>query len=240
MKRSFFLAILILFFFSPASTAQAQSVAIEPEEIFKLTNEARRGNAKKLLVWDAKLARIAEEKLDDMFERGYFAHKDPDGKTAGARAKAARYQYSLLGENLALGWYEDTEMLVDAWMESSGHRKNILFDNFTAIGVAVGTRQFDGEATMIAIQLFARPSSACKAPSSELAQAIVIRKTYAERLNGLMNAYVKEAGGASNRSVRVLTNQMTAVMSLLLREVDDTVRAYNRQVEDYELCRRGE
>jgi hypothetical protein len=238
-KASSLFLVLAIFFFPQISAALVKAPSIDAASIFELTNEARGENGRPPLLWDARLSEIAEEKLDDMFEREYFAHKDPDGKTAGARALADGYQFTLLGENLAMGWYESPDALVDAWMGSSGHRKNILLTGFTSIGVAFGLRQFKGEETMIAIQIFAHPLVVGPEPSSELARAIVVRQTYAKKLGELMNAYIEEAGGGSNRSVRILTNQVSAVMAIFLRELDDKIRAYDAQVKEYEHCGRA-
>jgi hypothetical protein len=234
----YFLAFfLLLSSVSPLNSfAAVETPQINASSLFSLTNAARQENGKSSFVWDDRLASIAEKKLNDMFTRGYFDHQDPDGNTAGARAIAAGYDYTLFGENLAMGWFDNDHALIDAWMKSAGHRKNILFNDFTSIGIAVDERSFDGEQTLIAIQLFARPTKICPRPSSDLAAAIVLRQTYRDKLETIMDAYRAEKGIVSSRRFQVLTNQVSAVMTVFLRELNEKIDAYNAQIDAYETC----
>jgi uncharacterized protein YkwD len=69
-----------------------------------------------------------------MVRRGFFAHENPDGKQVWDRAVAAGYAYRKVAENIAAG-QRTAEEVVRGWMESPGHRANILDRDLTQIGV---------------------------------------------------------------------------------------------------------
>jgi uncharacterized protein YkwD len=72
----------------------------------------------------------------DMDERNFFAHTNPDGDGPGQRIAAAGIANAGWGENIAYG-YGSPESVMTAWMNSSGHRANILNANWTHIGIGV-------------------------------------------------------------------------------------------------------
>ena len=113
------------------------------------------------LAGNAELNAAAKIRLDDMFQYQYFAHESPSRKDAEYAADASGYEFISLGENLALGAFEGDQDVVTAWMNSPGHRANILKDDFEEIGVAVRRGVFEGEQTWIAVQVFARSASSC-------------------------------------------------------------------------------
>lgn len=83
----------------------------------------------------ASLASLAQGFSDDMAARGFFDHTDPDGKTPWDRADAAGVP-GLGGENIARG-QADAQAVMDAWMNSDGHRANILNCDYKTLGVGV-------------------------------------------------------------------------------------------------------
>jgi uncharacterized protein YkwD len=121
---------------------------------------------------DALLDEIATRRLNDMFQKQYFAHVAPDGGSATTVAAAVGYDYLAIGENLALGYYAGDRGVIDAWMNSPGHRENILETHYTEIGVAVRKGIFEGETTWIAVQIFGRPASDCAMPTPSRKTAI--------------------------------------------------------------------
>ncbi|MFI5754107.1 CAP domain-containing protein [Streptomyces sp. NPDC051569] len=86
---------------------------------------------------DSGLGALAQNFSDDMAERGFFDHTDPDGKTPWDRADKAGVK-NLGGENIARG-QATAQAVMDAWMNSEGHRANILNCDYTRIGVGVRT-----------------------------------------------------------------------------------------------------
>jgi uncharacterized protein YkwD len=78
----------------------------------------------------------AQRHAGDMLARAYFAHQSPEGKTVRERATAASYDWRSIGENIAEGQLTVTEVM-DTWMHSPGHRRNILDPGFRELGVGL-------------------------------------------------------------------------------------------------------
>ena len=105
-------------------------------EVLNLVNEERKKNGLKELKWDDKLAELSYSHCADMIERNYFSHNTPDGETPFDRMKNAGISYRAAGENIAAGQYSPEEVM-NSWMNSDGHRANILNPNFEYLGVGV-------------------------------------------------------------------------------------------------------
>ncbi|MFF4691003.1 CAP domain-containing protein [Streptomyces sp. NPDC001307] len=112
---------------STASAAEA--------EVLKLVNEERAKVGCSPLAANSSLSELAESFSDDMATRDFFDHTDPDGKTPWDRAAAAGIT-DLGGENIARG-QADAAAVMQAWMNSPGHRANILNCDFKTLGVGV-------------------------------------------------------------------------------------------------------
>jgi uncharacterized protein YkwD len=85
---------------------------------------------------DRRLDDAANDRMTDMEEQGYWAHESPDGRSPFTWLPAHGYEIHYAGENLAYG-FETTEVLVEGWMESPGHRANILSPHFEDCGIAI-------------------------------------------------------------------------------------------------------
>ncbi len=85
---------------------------------------------------DRRLDAAADDRIIDMENQEYWAHISPDGKEPFVWMKPHGYDYHYAGENLASG-FDTSEVLVDAWMESNGHRANILSPLYHDCGVSV-------------------------------------------------------------------------------------------------------
>jgi hypothetical protein len=104
------------------------------------------------------LERAAQLKADDMAAKGYFAHNSPEGLTPWHWFKAAGYNFVYAGENLAVRFYDSVDV-VRAWMDSPGHRANILNSHFTEIGIGIAEGTFEGRPTVFVVQMFGSPAS---------------------------------------------------------------------------------
>lgn len=105
-----------------------------------LINEERAAERLPALSKEPRLERAAIEYARLMRERDFFAHEGPDGSTPHSRILAAGYpQDAAGGENLAWGQREAStpSAIVRGWMESEGHRKNILRPQFKYIGIGI-------------------------------------------------------------------------------------------------------
>lgn len=85
---------------------------------------------------DSRLNAAAEDRIRDMEEMEYWAHKSPDGRSPFTWLATRSYVFRIAGENLASG-FETAEILVTSWMESAGHRRNIISGDFEDVGIAI-------------------------------------------------------------------------------------------------------
>lgn len=91
-----------------------------------------------------------------MIEKNYFDHVNPDGENVSDVAAQMGYPYSYLGENLAMGDFRSSEQMVTGWMNSPGHRGNILNPNYVEIGVAAAYAEIKGRKQWISAQIFGK------------------------------------------------------------------------------------
>ncbi|MEU0691449.1 CAP domain-containing protein [Streptomyces uncialis] len=121
---------------APRATPSRPAGAVR--EVAALVNTERNANGCKDITTDARLNRAAEGHSRDMAERDYFDHTSPDGRGVGDRVTAAGYEWSAVGENIAVG-QPTAVAVVEAWLESPGHRANILNCDYTQMGLGVDT-----------------------------------------------------------------------------------------------------
>ena len=120
------------------------------QQVVELTNNERAKQGLQPLKVDWELSRVAREKSRDMANNGYFAHNSPTYGSPFDMMRSYGISYRTAGENIAKGQRTPQEV-VNAWMNSSGHRANILNGNFTHIGVGFveqgnhWTQQFIGK-----------------------------------------------------------------------------------------------
>ena len=103
-------------------------------EVVRLVNKERTQRGLKELTYDWQLSRVARYKSQDMSDNNYFSHTSPTYGSPFEMMKSFGISYRSAGENIAKG-QATPEAVVNAWMNSSGHRANILSTSFTKIGV---------------------------------------------------------------------------------------------------------
>lgn len=101
-----------------------------------LVNQHRASVGCEPLDWDQEVAAVAQAHSEDMVNRGFFDHVNPDGASAGDRLTEAGVGWSRWGENIAAG-FGSAEAVLDAWLNSPGHRQNIETCAFTTHGVGL-------------------------------------------------------------------------------------------------------
>lgn len=127
--------------------AEASTVSAIEQAVVDETNKARATYGLKPLQIDTALMGAAREKSIDMQKNNYFSHTSPTFGSPFDRLKALNIQYRTAGENIAKGQRSASEV-VTAWMNSEGHRANILNESYTHIGVGfvqdgyIWTQQF--------------------------------------------------------------------------------------------------
>lgn len=110
------------------------SVTAYEKEVIRLVNNIRTENGLKPLQENWELSRVARYKSQDMADNRYFSHTSPTYGSPFQMIKAFGLSYRFAGENIAYGQRTPQEV-VNAWMNSSGHRANILHASYTQIGV---------------------------------------------------------------------------------------------------------
>jgi uncharacterized protein YkwD len=99
------------------------------EEVVAAMNVERRARGLQPLRLNRQLSLAADDRIRDMFSQRYFDHVAPDGTQPFVWVTRRGYRYRTVGENLAVG-YRGADRVVDGWMNSPGHRANLLGRNF--------------------------------------------------------------------------------------------------------------
>lgn len=110
----------------------------QAQAVLKIVNQERAKQGLKALILDKKLNNVAQLKAEDMKKNNYFDHNSP---TLGSPFDLMRSQgvsYRTAGENIAAG-QQSAQAVMNSWMNSSGHRANILNANYTKLGVGFCT-----------------------------------------------------------------------------------------------------
>ena len=118
----------------PTTTPAPSEPTINVDPFTTLTNDARSVESLNPLEVDTLLGMAAQGHADDMSINDYFSHTSQDGRTLGDRVSAVGYDYCWAGENIAYG-YSSQASVFAAWMNSPGHRANILSSNATEYGL---------------------------------------------------------------------------------------------------------
>lgn len=111
-----------------------EAVLAYENEVIRLVNAERSKNGLSPLTANWELSRVARYKSQDMADNGYFSHTSPTYGTPFQMMKSFGLSFRTAGENIAYG-QRTPQAVVNAWMNSSGHRANILSSSYTQIGV---------------------------------------------------------------------------------------------------------
>lgn len=186
----------------------AFSSAITPANIISLTNQSRESYQLRDLSENLVLDKAAQIKADDMLARGYFSHNTPDGKTPWDFITGSGYGYIMAGENLAVNFTE-AENVEQAWMDSPGHKANIVNKNFEEIGIGISQGEYQGHSAIFVVQMFGTPaeqkitltdtptrvqteSVPVPTPASQPAPAASLAETAAGKIKPLPAASIQE------------------------------------------------
>lgn len=112
----------------------SQAVRAYEQEVVRLVNAQRAQNGLKPLAENWELSRVARYKSADMAGKRYFSHESPTYGSPYQMMRSFGISFRFAGENIAYG-QRTPAAVVSAWMNSSGHRANILSSSYTQIGV---------------------------------------------------------------------------------------------------------
>ena len=119
---------------STGSTGTVSTVNSMEKQVASLTNSERKAKGLSVLTLDNQLSKLARLKAEDMAKKGYFSHTSPTYGSAFDMMNKYGVSYRTAGENIAKG-QKTAESVMNGWMNSSGHRANILSSAYTNIGV---------------------------------------------------------------------------------------------------------
>ena len=120
------------------------------QELLQLVNQARADQGRGALSIDPLLVQAAKRHADDMFNNNFISHTGSDGSTMATRINDTGYGWFNIAENVARG-QTSAQQVHNAWINSPGHRANILNDVYTEIGLARTGNSW--------VQVFARPNN---------------------------------------------------------------------------------
>lgn len=141
--------IIVLIFANLSYSCEAQDITNlmtkqDSRDMLRLVNKARQKGVRcgkkyykpvEPLKWDDQLEKAAVDKSYDMYREKYFAHTSPDGETLTDRLAQYEYEWLSMGENLAMG-PTSVKQVVEGWLNSEGHCKNIMKSSYTHLGAA--------------------------------------------------------------------------------------------------------
>ena len=219
---------------------------LERSGILYYTNLEREKEGLASLKENSFLNEAAKAKTEHMFDGQYFEHVAPTGEDVSYWVDNTEYMYISIGENLARGGYVSEEKMVQDWMNSPGHRANILKESFEEIGIAVGRNYYEGELTWIGVQIFAVPLTACPSINENLLLSIEsfhsiieeIRKTIAP-LNSTLSSLPQPTTQKEHDDQVSLVEQYNALVKEerdLNEQLNIIIREYNDQVNAYNAC----
>lgn len=117
------------------NTSQSANLTSDEKEVFDLINKQRTNNGLQALTIDLEVQRVARIKAQDMVDNNYFSHTSPTYGSPFDMLKSFKISYKTAGENIAGN--SSNSAAVNAWMNSSGHKANILNSGFNYTGIGV-------------------------------------------------------------------------------------------------------
>lgn len=126
---------------SKVQQGTATATSTYASQVVTLVNKERTKAGLKPLASDSSLSAMALVKAKDMYNNNYFDHTSPTYGSPFKMMKSFGIRYTYAGENIAMGQRTPQEVMT-AWMNSPGHRQNILSPNFTKIGVAYYNKEW--------------------------------------------------------------------------------------------------
>jgi uncharacterized protein YkwD len=140
------LLLAFLLFAAFGAAAGDFSNEITAENVLVLMNEYRADEGLPPLTLEKRLTAAADDRMRHMEEEAYWSHTSPDGISPFTWVKVRAYQFHKVGENLANG-FETARVLLESWMESPGHRANIMSADFEDVGISIIDGSTKGPAT---------------------------------------------------------------------------------------------
>ena len=210
--------------------------------IIDATNKERISAGLAPLMPNDKLAASAKLKTDDMIAKKYFEHVSPSGVTVSDLGNTVGYNYVIMGENLALGNFTGADDLVTAWMNSPGHRANILNTSYVEIGIYAAQGEYQGRKVWFAVQHFGTTRGACPAVSQSLKNDIDTLNKSLKAKEKQITTMRAQLESMTDKSSQEYASQVTIFNSLVasynseLATSQQSIARYNKQVVSFNSC----
>ena len=226
---------------SPDVGTPSREGALNQADIFAIVNKERNAALLPSLTFNKRLSAIAEIKALDMINKQYFAHVAPDGTDIAALAKRYAYQYINLGENLAMGDFVSSNEVMIGWMNSPGHKANILNKNYTEIGISAVEGYYEGHYIWFAVQEFGRPMSACTPTDATLKVTIDAEEATLSHDEAQLASYKSQlsSGNLSHDEYNAIVATYNALVdeyNALVGKTKQDVSIYNDSVNAFNAC----
>jgi len=178
LARFAMFSILIAF----SSFTQASSY---DAELLRLTNAERQNAGLPALTLSSQLGQAAQNHAEDMANNNYFSHDGLNGSTAGDRIRVTGYSYRAWGENISV-WRATPSETIQGWMNSEGHRKNILGSNFTEIGFGYAYSQ-SSDYGHYWVQVFGKSNSGSTSTPQPVQTPAINSVSFEFKVNAIFN-----------------------------------------------------
>lgn len=224
------------------TATSADLATLSTNSIVDATNRERIKAGLPPLGLNEKLTLSATAKTKDMIKKQYFEHVSPTGEAVSELGQKVGYNYIILGENLALGNFTDGNDVVEAWMNSPGHRANILNTNYEEIGVYAAKATYQGREVWFAVQHFGTARDACPAISTSLKTAIdsINRDLKNRQAQIASEKAILEAPnhpqGQEYKAKVTAFNDLVAQYNTALVISQEKIKSYNAQVSAFNTC----
>jgi uncharacterized protein YkwD len=206
------------------------------------TNYERQKYSLSGLTESSELDASAQVKANDILARQYFEHTSPDGKGVSDLVSDAGYAYVRVGENLALGSFSNEVDLLTAWMNSPGHKANILDTRFQDIGIGIAFGNYQGKNVLVSVQHFGRPRTSCPSIDDNLKTQVTNLQSQAVEISTSLDSLKAQidaarANGQEADSLLIAEyNKGVVEYDLLISKAKKLRDAYNVEVVNFNTC----
>jgi hypothetical protein len=196
---------------------------ITPGNIVWYSNYYRSKQGLAPLIQRKALNNSAQAKNFSMIQYQYFEHTQPGTTVSFDKfIDEQKYEFLKIGENLAMGDFSTSKEVVDAWMKSPDHKRNIMDTVYTEIGVNVKTGTYQGRQVVFITQHFGKPRKSCPTIDSSLKTIVADLSKQVTDIGNL----ISEGKGDYN-TLAATYNDTVARMNALAEKYNNQIRAFN-------------
>lgn len=178
-----------------------------------------------------KLSASSTAKNENMIHDNYFDHKNPKtGQVFDWFITSQHYDYIKTGENLASGDFRTSYEVVNAWMKSPSHRKNLLDPSYTEIGIAIQSTKRKGQDILLVTQHFGKPRTSCPTIDQSI-------KTSISNLESTIKNLKQDTLNMPPDTDTYKT--LVSTYNKSVSRMGDLVSTYNKQIQAFDSCVKG-